>query len=287
MIRLDLSYFLRFAAQLTRLRYLRPESKVQDARPTLTEARAWLTHFGQEPMFGSGGMRTAKLQMPPLIESIDAQLGRDDDTQLGFDAYFNVVSALGNFETALLSEATMADAYYVLEKDPYSTLALITKGESLFPPNLPKKVPEALPDMQEAGKCLAFELPTAAAFHIHRATEAVLRRYWTAVTGGSAKPKLRTIGVYLAALKKKGCGDPKVVAALSQMNELHRNPTIHPENYLNVSEAIALVGLANSVVAAMLKEIPDVDTKQPEIPGLAGGLAAIMGKAANETGEAA
>jgi hypothetical protein len=216
-------------------------------------------------MFGMAGFRTAKNHAPAVIVLMDAILAREDTATIQFAEGISLLTALNTFEMALLSEASIADAYYVLEKDPYSTLALITKGETLFPPDTLKKAPEAHLDLQEAGRCIAYELPTAAAFHIHRATEAVLRRYWTAVTGDSAKPKIRSIGVYLAALRKKNCGDPKVIAALSQMNDLHRNPTIHPEGYLNVAEAIALVGLANSVVAAMLKEIPDIQPDQPEL----------------------
>jgi hypothetical protein len=73
------------------------------------------------------------------------------------------------------------------------------------------------------------------------------------------------MGVYLAALKKNECGDGKVIAALTQMNELHRNPTIHPEDTLTLEETIALLGMANSVVAAMLKEIPELVPDQPEL----------------------
>lgn len=286
MIKLDLSYFLRLSAQLARLRFLKVDGMVREARAVLQEARTWLTHFGQEAMFGSAGMRTAKLQLPGLLNQIDFLLGLDDSRPLSFDAYFPLVSALSNFETALLSEATMADAYYVLEKKPYSTPTLITEGEALFPPEIRAKVPEALTDMREAGKCIAFELPTAAAFHIYRVTEAVLRRYWEAVAGTKPKPKLRTIGVFLAALKKHECGDSKVIAALAQLNELHRNPTIHPEDHLTLGEAIALLGMASSAMAAMLKEIPDAQANQPELPGL-GALAEWFAKAANETGKAA
>lgn len=221
-------------------------------------------------MFGSSGFRTAKLLTFPLLNQIDQLLGRDDNAEFDFDSFLNLLNPLSNFENALLSEAAMADVYYVLEKEPYSTLSLATKGETLFPPQTIEKVPEATADLQAAGQCIAFELPTAAAFHILRATEAVLRRYWASVAGNVPKPKLRTVGVFLAALRKHELGDNKVIAALGQMNELHRNPTIHPDENLNLDEAIALLGIANSVVASMLKVIPKVIPDEPELPGIAG-----------------
>ncbi len=286
MIRLDLSYFLRLSAQLARVRFLKVDANISDARSALEEARTWLAHFGQEAMFGSAGMRTAKLQLAPLLNHIDALLALDNSHQLSFDRYLGLVSALSNFETALLSEATMADAYYVLEKKPYSTPTLITEGETLFPPAVTANVPEAVADMREAGKCIAYELPTAAAFHIYRVTEAVLRRYWQAVAGSKPKPTVRSIGVYLAALKKHECGDGKVIAALAQLNELHRNPTIHPEDYLTLEEAIALLGMASSAIAAMVKAVPDVQVSQSEFSGESA-LAQWSAQAANEAGRAA
>ena len=50
---------------------------------------------------------------------------------------------------------------------------------SLFAPNVLNSLPPiAQFDFGEAGKCIAFERPTAAAFHILRATEGVLRFYY-------------------------------------------------------------------------------------------------------------
>ncbi len=92
-----------------------------------------------------------------------------------------------------------------------------------------------------------------------RAVEAVLRGYWEVVTGNQPKPKQRSIGVYLAALIKLGCGNPKIIAALTQMKDLHRNVIIHPEETLDMDEAVALLGIANSVAAAMLKEMPEIE----------------------------
>jgi len=39
--------------------------------------------------------------------------------------------------------------------------------------------------LKEAGRCLAFDLPTACAFHICRATEALMLTYYEALTGNA------------------------------------------------------------------------------------------------------
>jgi hypothetical protein len=90
------------------------------------------------------------------------------------------------------------------------TISLLAFGENLFPPELAFKVPEAIFDSREAGACLAFELPTACGFHVFRATESVLRKYYLQVTRSAVAPKVRNIGVYLNAMKQKKVGDEKI-----------------------------------------------------------------------------
>jgi hypothetical protein len=128
---------------------------------------------------------------------------------------------------------------------------------AFFPADLSPKVPEAIDDFQQATKCLAFELPTACGFHLHRGTESVLHRYWDAVTGGKDRPRNRNIGDYLAALDQQNLGDARLKSSLRDLKDLHRNPLIHPEHSLkSVDDAISLFGIVRTVVTEMLKAIP-------------------------------
>lgn len=156
----------------------------------------------------------------------------------------------------LLAELGSLDAYFVTQKGPYDSMALLAYGEALFPADLPKKVPEAIFDCRQAGQCLAYEVPTAAGFHAFRATESVLRKYYAHETNGSAPPKVRSIGVYVTAMEIAKKGDPKVLAVLKQLASLHRNPLIHPETVLTSDEAIAIFGIARSAMTAMLAALP-------------------------------
>ena len=127
----------------------------------------------------------------------------------------------------------------------------------MFPDELTTKVPDAIFDIKEAGKCMAFELPTAAGFHLHRAIEAVLHRYYDAVTDGTERPKTRNIGDYLKKMNEMNVGDSKVKSALKDLKDLHRNPLIHPEDSLeSIDDVIALLGSIHAVVVHMLKKIP-------------------------------
>jgi len=134
--------------------------------------------------------------------------------------------------------------------------SLLMAGEALFPIDLGIKVPEAIVDAREAAKALAYEVPTACGFHVFRVAESVLRKYYAHVTSGAPAPKVRNISVYLKAIKQTNKGDDKILAALKQMNDLHRNPLIHPEVILTPEEAIATLGIARSVITAMLAVLP-------------------------------
>ena len=169
---------------------------------------------------------------------------------------YSITGPYNRFKVALLAELSTFPSYFVTRKGAFDTTALLESGESLFPSDLLLKVPEALFDTREAGKALAFELPTACGFHVFRATESVIRRYYTEVTGGQPLPKVRNIGVYIKAIRKAQCGDEKILSTLEQMASLHRNPLIHPEAVLTMDEAILSMGIACSAITAMLAALP-------------------------------
>jgi hypothetical protein len=160
------------------------------------------------------------------------------------------------YRTALLAELGAFDAYFVTRKGGFDTLTLLQTGEHLFPPELAAKVQEAVFDIREACKCLAYEVPTAAGFHLFRALETVLRRYYSQVTAGAQTPGSRNIGAYLNSLTQAGKGDPKVLAIIKQTADLYRNPLIHPEVILTVEEALSLVGIVRSAISEMLAVLP-------------------------------
>ncbi|UTP39809.1 hypothetical protein M9M90_01140 [Phenylobacterium sp. LH3H17] len=263
MLRLDLSYFYRLSTTLNSVRYMASDVSVGDVwfelHAVLAAVKQLFTDATIKGCFRSS--LSHGYQVYNFVEAITQRKWEDpfsnwDKAQL--------INLMNSFEIVLTSELAVTDSYIVVEKPPYSTISLIAAGEDLFPADIKGKVPDAVDDMREAGKCLAFELSTACGFHTLRAVEAVLRRYWEVVTGNLPKPKQRNIGVYLHALKSAGCGDAKVIAALQQLKDLHRNVIFHPEETLTVEQAISLVGLSRSVVGAMLAELPVVVLPQSD-----------------------
>jgi hypothetical protein len=180
------------------------------------------------------------------------------DRDLEWGEAFAITSELRRFEAIMGAELSLSPLYVVSPKAGYDTAVLISSGAQCFPQELPAKAPDAVADVQEGTKCIAFELFTAAAFHFHRANEAVLHRYWDAVTKGALRPHTRNIGDYLAEMRKKKVGDPKVIAALTELKDLHRNPLIHEESIKDLEEAIAVMHGVNNAMVYMFKQIPAV-----------------------------
>jgi hypothetical protein len=209
------------------------------------------------------------------IRYIKDRINADNDYTkiLGLYDVYQLKQALTNFE-ALGAGLGISDLYLVIKHGGFDTPDLISAGHAVFPIELPNKVPEAIGDVQQATRCIAFELPTAAGFHLHRANESVLHRYYDAVTGGKARPSGRNIGDYLNELNKHKKGDAKVKASLKDLKDLHRNPLIHPEHSLEtVDEAIDLLGSVRAVVGHMLRELPTLPPPAPPIstPTVPGG----------------
>lgn len=113
-------------------------------------------------------------------------------------------------------------------------------------------------DFREAGKCLAFELPTAAGFHAMRATESVLREYYGLVTGKD--PAKTDWGTCIQELKNAGA-NKKVLQVLDQIRDLHRNPLSHPQDFLSLREALGLFDIAKSAIGAIADEIDTIRKK--------------------------
>ncbi len=180
------------------------------------------------------------------------------DPVLGWSDHNAIASQLAQFEAVFAAEIRPS-LHMVTSTLGLDANKLIADGSVAFPKSLKDKVPTAIPDCREAMKCIVFELPTAAGFHLHRANESVMRKYYEAVVpAGNAPPDTRNIGDYINALSKLDAGDKRVRAALRDLKDLHRNPLIHPETSLeDTDEAYALYCGVFAAMQEMLKVIPN------------------------------
>ena len=257
MMRISIPYFYELSSALEPLASMsEQDTKFELLFMTLFNAQSTLRVLVTESIYASVLRTSYQLSQTLMgsINSVTADFNAEKIIQR--HEIWIIKHNYSNYKTALLAELGVLNSYFVTQHGGYDMHSLLNMGELLFPPDLLQKVPEAISDVREAAKSLAFEVPTACGFHVFRATESVLRKYHSHVTGGAAPPKVRSMGVYLNSLKIAKKGDAKVLAVLKQMIDLHRNPLIHPEVVLTTIDAIATLGIARSAITAMLVELP-------------------------------
>lgn len=171
----------------------------------------------------------------------------------------NVIDSAGKFEVVLSEELQTLVTYHVTQKGIYSTTDLINSAEKTLPPSVLTKISEKIKtEIQESGRCLAFDTPTASGFHIIRAIEGVLHQYYLAVCKPHPEPeRLDSWGAYLSELKKMQQSDvDEVLALLQQIKDQHRNLIMHPELVLTSDEAYALFEISKSAIISMSSRLP-------------------------------
>lgn len=262
MLRVDGSYLYMLGARLHPLVEATTTAPIraEDALYPLYLAETALTHLLQHRFYGLRLCVNQGESFIAVIREVAAKISNMPTRDAPLEAFdvYRIKQQAQIFENVLTAELQNADLYYVTPKGSHATINLIADGRTAFPDDLTTKVPDAVLDTQEATRCLAFERFTACGFHLHRANEAVLRKYWDVVTKGAAKPKQESMGAYLGELKrrKKGKGSGKVRAVLTEIKNLHRNPIIHPEHTLDQKQAMALMGVIHASITYMLEEIP-------------------------------
>ncbi len=188
----------------------------------------------------------------------------DQEKTVPFYELWNIKSSATKFETILAAELQGANTYSVSQKGIYSTADLIERAENALGEATTSVIEKgALVDFGAAGRCLAFELPTASGFHTMRATESVLRQYHRLLLVVPASKKSPEMATCIDQLIKAG-EDKKVMESLHHIRELHRNPLMHPEDFLVMDQALQLFDIAKSAITTMAARIVLIN-KEPSL----------------------
>jgi hypothetical protein len=102
---------------------------------------------------------------------------------------------------------------------------------------------------------LAFDVPTAATFHLFRAIEAVVLLYFPVLGIPIPEEKSRSLGVYINLLEGKKGKDDRIVVILRHIKDEYRNRLIHPGDFLDVDTAANLFSLGASVIDLMINDM--------------------------------
>jgi len=78
---------------------------------------------------------------------------------------------------------------------------------------------------------------------------------------------LGTASSPLELLRQNGA-DAKAVEAADQLRGLHRNPLMHPEDFLHTDDALDVFDLCKSAIKALMRDMDKrgLLTTEPEVP---------------------
>jgi len=110
-------------------------------------------------------------------------------------------------------------------------------------------------DIDEGAKCIAVDLPTAAAFHFLRGTEAFLRElYRLVIKRKRRKDPMWNDMVQGMRAKKSNRTNDALLDQLDSIRKHYRNPTQHPDKIYNLDEAQDLLSSIVPVIDMMVTE---------------------------------
>lgn len=190
-----------------------------------------------------------------------------------------IKEAATEFETVLRTECQLMDTYFVSKKGISSTKDLVENAHHQVPEPCRSRLPDQTKlDFDQAGKCIAFDVPTAGAFHLLRGTEAVIRQYYDIVVPGPRKAhsKMRNWGAYIRLLKGHDA-DQNVISLLNHLKDVYRNPVLHPEENYSDESVQVLMGVCISAVVLMENAIHKLNSQSAPLP-FTNALAALSGR---------
>jgi len=168
-----------------------------------------------------------------------------------------ILDAAAAFETVFNNDSPSMSVFSAERKGIYWMEGLIDHADEHLPESVSKSLPEqARKDIKAAGRCLAFNIPTATAFHIWRSLEVVFGAYFFSITGKTFKDAKvpRNWGKYIEALVHAGA-DAKITQNLDHIRAEYRNPVMHPNVNVSADEAFTLFGIGFSAITQVMEAI--------------------------------
>ena len=251
MQRINTSYFYKLAQKLIPLRNLAAKTKLYfDNFFVLHNAQEELRFFLQNPLMPPLTSFQTGNDLLNVLEKITTE-AYDENRLLVWGEPEGIAEALNHFEISLQSDFNTRDTFILSPKSTHSTTLLSERGETMISKVALDLVPSMRPDLHDAGRCITFELPTAGAFHLFRAVEAMTKAYgeFLLKRGFTDREKKNGLGGYAQSIKQTDLKvDKRIITAIEQVCALHRNPTMHPTWHITNAEILSTLGIVVSVV---------------------------------------
>lgn len=221
-------------------------------------ARQWLVAFVKETAEYGDSLKDSRASAQSLLGRMSTifDLPQSDwKRPITQDEYVSLSRGKDEFEKNFEREYKNIDVFTVTPKGIYNTRLLMERPEAQFPDKVRPILPgQLIYDLKQAGRCLAFDIPTACAFHVCRGTEALMLAYYKVLAGHDWNFKKKDWKIYIEQLVVEGT-PKKITSRLEEIRDLDRNTYIHPDINVSLEEAQVLFGLCSGVNFYMAEEI--------------------------------
>jgi hypothetical protein len=234
------------------LRLLRNVSAINKAEFVKTSIETLKTnlHTGNFEVALAAMTSIAFGEMKKELDAIQA------DKPLVAELVQKIKTQFSTLESIVFAEA-ITKKIYVLPSRRFNTEYLLGDPKKLLRAGAFEKLEEiAKNDFSSSCRCILFGEATAAAFHILRATESVLKSYYfhhrrqnrlTRPMWGPMVDQLRA--------KTRNRPPEALLASLDLIRTAYRNPTQHPESLYEIDSAQDLFGVCLDVIGKMSDEL--------------------------------
>lgn len=200
-------------------------------------------------------LRAARQRVVPLQIELEQFAADENDAALEGGHARELREVMRDLRTVLDAEAPGLKAFVVSDKR-YDVERLLSNVEQLFAVGALDDVPLiAVEDFRDCGRCIAFELSTAAAFHALRGTESVLRDFYLRIVKRGRVETLLWGPIVKHLRERRDAPSAELLDNLDLIRRSFRNPTTHPEKSYDIDEAQDLFGLCIDVVNRMARDL--------------------------------
>jgi hypothetical protein len=277
--RINIAWFQKLGIVIGHLNRALLAARFQSLSPAelryLAGARDWFRALEASEMLPRSAVLARELVglLTPIVDNPNPpeKLSEGDDV--------NITRSLTAFNNVLESEANEVFTYIINDVGAYSVAALLEKAEC----HLSDLAQRALKngeqkDFRLAGACLALKLFTACGFHAMRATEAVARHYhmivvggtspvdWTLaplINGNSGRAQVGLRDQWKAEGERQDSQLALIIALLSAISQVYRNPIMHLETVLDEHSAKLVFDISAVAVSTMVADgIERLSTKK-------------------------
>jgi hypothetical protein len=264
MNRVNVFSFYKLGALLQCAEEIKSSTASVTALLIVDNAAACLADFLRSNEAGLRRSRESALLIKDKLGELEAKLreGRPVEDH----AAFGLWGAVEDFGAILESESQDdLRIFAVMPKGSYDRKKLVDRAEAILGETTLSIIPKEIAnEVNLAGRCLAFDLWTAAGFHAMRAVEAMARRYYEVVTGNPPIDRVPLGGV-IAELEKRlereegtKVSESRlglIIAGLRRLVKMYRIPIIHPQMSLTPESAQEVFEMAASVIPMICKDI--------------------------------